>query len=318
MAFEADGSKVPILGVRYSIALACRPYGLRGRWEQGAHLGSKVCRPYGLRGRWEQGAHLGSKVCRPYGLRGRWEQGAHLVSKGRVNLLLYGSTTRRERPLPVDPREPVPDLRVDEGGEELFGYGLIGADESSEAAGIFHFVNGLLLGLLRFFSPALGLGKSLFRLLSQTFGGCELLLQLLDPLFGRSDLLLEGHDLLFPDARQKKSDVLGNLFAEAVARPPHDGLHVGHLVPYLIDEGRGQCVPLVQAFVKLGRSGTGGALWCASGNSIFFRVVESSTSAGSVSEGSRADELATAGAGNADGWGRLGVDELASPGAERA
>nr|GMD55635.1 hypothetical protein Iba_chr11dCG9840 [Ipomoea batatas] len=52
-----------------------------------------------------------------------------------------------------------------------------------------------------------------------------------------------------------REDVLGDLLTKAVAQPPHDGLHARHLVPYLIDEGRGQRVPLAQAFMELGRSG---------------------------------------------------------------
>nr|GMC97740.1 hypothetical protein Iba_chr05dCG9930 [Ipomoea batatas] len=142
MPFEADGSKVPISGIRCPIFAVSRPYALRGRWEEGAHLGSKVsdlCADLmALRGRWEKGTHLESKVpnlcgqptlwpfeadgskvpisgvkcpifavSQPYGpsrpmgarcpsreqgarsmrsadlmaLRGRWEQGAHLGSK---------------------------------------------------------------------------------------------------------------------------------------------------------------------------------------------------------------------------------------------
>nr|GMD52174.1 hypothetical protein Iba_chr11bCG9380 [Ipomoea batatas] len=91
-------------------------------------------------------------------------------------------------------------LRVDEGGEELLGYGLVGADEPSKAAGVLHLVNGLLLGLLCLVSSGLRLAEFLLGLFSSILGGCELLVQLLNSTFGRGDLLLKRHNLLLSDA----------------------------------------------------------------------------------------------------------------------
>nr|GMD38990.1 hypothetical protein Iba_chr09fCG9320 [Ipomoea batatas] len=337
MAFEADGSKVPISGVRCPIMLVCRPYGLRGRWEQGARLCwfadlmafeaevSKVpisgvrcpimlvCRPYGLRGRWEQGAHLGSKVpdyvadlmafeadggkvpisgvldtwraelhafevlqnlptgrsfrrtwlgVRPRAVVGHFagEQSQHYeeislleaLGQGRVNLLLYGSAARGKGPLPVDPYALIPDLRVDEGGEKLFGYGLIGADEPSKAAGILHLVNGLLLGLLRLLGSTFGLGEGFLCLLSPVLGGREFLLQLLDPPFSRGDLLLERHDLLLPDTFQgpSQTEEVGRRVSELKGRRGSD--------TYVRQE----------ALVKLGRLGTTGAFGALQGENF--------------------------------------------------
>nr|GMC90826.1 hypothetical protein Iba_chr04fCG11830 [Ipomoea batatas] len=195
---------------------------LRGRWEQGAHLESKVpdmCADLmAIRGRWEQGAHLGSKVPDLCGQPTLWpfeadgskvpisrptlwpfEADGNMVpilgvrrpiARSSDHMALGGQWDGRgpsggEGPLPVDPHQFVPDLRVDEACEELICNGLIGTYELGEAAGVFHLLHGLLLGLLRFLSPALGCG--------------ELLLQLLDLDHGRGDLLLEWSDLLLSD-----------------------------------------------------------------------------------------------------------------------
>nr|GMD31120.1 hypothetical protein Iba_chr09aCG13540 [Ipomoea batatas] len=275
MALEANGSKVPISGVRCPIMLVYRPYGPRGRWEQGAHLGSKVSDYVGLPTLWpsrpmgarcpsrEQGARLcwsadhmdfeadGSKVpmsgarCSAHGgpssarskilqnlhfgrsFRRTWlgvrpragvshfarEQSQHgweislleALGQGRVNLFLYGSAARGKGPLPIDPCELVPDLRIDEGGEELLGYGLIGANKPSKAAGVLHLVNSLLLGLLCPLSSTFGFAEFLLGLLGSVLGGCKFLFQLLNPPLSRDDLLLEGHDLFFSDALQGPS-----------------------------------------------------------------------------------------------------------------
>nr|GMC76388.1 hypothetical protein Iba_chr03eCG0680 [Ipomoea batatas] len=51
-------------------------------------------------------------------------------------------------------------------------------------------------------------------------------------------------------------DVHGDLLAEPVARPPHDGLHTGNLVPDLVDEGPPRPSPL-GASLSLADSGRG-------------------------------------------------------------
>nr|GME01230.1 hypothetical protein Iba_contig1277CG0020 [Ipomoea batatas] len=136
------------------------------------------------------------------------EQGHHggevglleALDQGRVDLFLDGLAARREGTLTVHPGQLVPDLRVNEGGEELPGYGLVGADEPSNAAGVLHLVHGLLLGLLCLVSSGLRLAEFLLGLFSSVLGGCELLLQLLNSTLGRGGLLLKRHNLLLSDA----------------------------------------------------------------------------------------------------------------------
>nr|GMD57368.1 hypothetical protein Iba_chr11eCG12090 [Ipomoea batatas] len=136
------------------------------------------------------------------------EQGHHggevrlleALDQGCVDLFLDGLAARREGPLPVHPGQFVPDLRVDEGGEELLGYGLVGADEPSKAAGVLHLVDGLFLGLLRHVSSGFRLAEFLLGLLGSILGGCKLPLQLPNSTLGRGDLLLEGHDLFLLNA----------------------------------------------------------------------------------------------------------------------
>nr|GLL31627.1 hypothetical protein Itr_chr07CG12020 [Ipomoea trifida] len=184
----------------------------------------------------EQGARLGVRPGAGIGhLVG--EQGHHdgkvglleALSQGCVNLLLDSSAARREGPLPVNPGQFVPDLRVDEGGEELLGYGLVGADEPSKAAGVLHLVDDLLLGLLRLVSSGLRLAELPLGLLGSILGGCKLLLQLPNSTLEPVKTMVNTYP----------KDILGDLLAEPVARPPHDGLHTGNLVPDLVDEGGG-------------------------------------------------------------------------------
>nr|GMC56688.1 hypothetical protein Iba_chr01fCG9520 [Ipomoea batatas] len=137
-----------------------------------------------------------------------WEQGHHggevglleALDQGRVDLFLDGLAARREGTLTVHPGQLVPDLRVNEGGEELPGYGLVGVDEPSNAAGVLHLVHGLLLGLLCLVSSGLRLAEFLLGLFNSVLGGCELLLQLLNSTLGRGGLLLKRHNLLLSDA----------------------------------------------------------------------------------------------------------------------
>nr|GMC67784.1 hypothetical protein Iba_scaffold61000CG0010 [Ipomoea batatas] len=161
-----------------------------------------------LRGTWlgvRSGAGIGDLV---------GEQGHHggevgllkALDQGCVDLFLNGLAARREGPLTVHPGQLVPDLRVDEGGEELLGNGLVGADEPSKAAGVLHLVNGLLLGLFSLVSSGLRLAEFLLGLFSPIFSGCKLLLQLLDPTLGRGDLLLKRHNLLLSDALYRAVD----------------------------------------------------------------------------------------------------------------
>nr|GMD48542.1 hypothetical protein Iba_chr10fCG7340 [Ipomoea batatas] len=112
--------------------------------------------------------------------------------QGHMDLLLHGAAAGGESPLLVDPHQLVPDLRVDEGREELLCDGLIGAYKLSEVAGVFHLLYGLLLGLLRLFSSALGCGEIFLRLLSSLLGGGKLLLQLLNLDLDLGNLLLEN------------------------------------------------------------------------------------------------------------------------------
>nr|GMD43891.1 hypothetical protein Iba_chr10cCG9650 [Ipomoea batatas] len=111
-----------------------------------------------------------------------------------MDLLLHSAAAGGESPLPVDLHQLVLDLRVDEGREELLCDGLIGAYEPSEAAGVFHLLYGLLLGLLR--------------LLSSLLGSCKLLLQLLNLDLGLGNLLLEWPDLLLSQLTRRMSSTI--------------------------------------------------------------------------------------------------------------
>nr|GMC69149.1 uncharacterized protein LOC109173786 [Ipomoea batatas] len=122
------------------------------------------------------------------------------LGQGCVNLLLDSSAARRKGQLPINPGQFVPDLRVDEGGKKLLGYGLVGADEPSKATSILHLVDGLLLSLLCLVGSGLCLAEFLLGLLGSILDGGELLLQLPNSTLGRGDLLLEGHDLFLSDA----------------------------------------------------------------------------------------------------------------------
>nr|GMD14720.1 hypothetical protein Iba_chr07bCG9170 [Ipomoea batatas] len=159
---------------------------LRGRWEQGVHLESKVPDCVGRPTLWPLGVD-GSKVpisgvrcpitlvVRPYALRGQWEQGAHLG-------------TRRKGPLAVSPDQLVSEVGVDEGFEEGPSSGLVLAYEASKAVNILHPVRRLLLDFLRQSGLA--------------FDSSKLLFQLLDPKARRSHQLLERLDLFLPDIVQ--------------------------------------------------------------------------------------------------------------------
>nr|GMC58392.1 hypothetical protein Iba_chr02aCG14810 [Ipomoea batatas] len=106
--------------------------------EIGCSSGAAICHSLTLR----PGAGIGHLV----GKQGHHDGKVRLLEalgQGCVNLLLDSSAARREGPLPINPSQFVPDLRVDEGSEELLGYDLVGADEPSKATGILHLVNGL-------------------------------------------------------------------------------------------------------------------------------------------------------------------------------
>nr|GLL42113.1 hypothetical protein Itr_chr12CG17600 [Ipomoea trifida] len=323
MAFEADGSKVPISGVRCLIILVSRPYGLRGRWEQGAHLGSKVpdylvqptlwpLRPMGAR---SPSREQGARSCKLKEIRrtrlgvgpgagvGHFvgEQRHHggkiglleALGQGCVNLLLDGSAARRKIPLPVYPSEFVPDLRVDE-GETCFWRGT----------------------------------TSFSRMPSNA------------------------------RARLKRSVVVWVSWrrrGRSGAAPPPDEVSVGVVSGTLAIGGSAAGLAAIffahRASFVLGRGAAAGAMNVRSGNipapvtaeppvvgtasdtgsyfssrpksrgsrkSIFFRVVECSMAVWPASVGCGSDELVTVGACDDDVWRGFGADELASPGAGSA
>nr|GMD68533.1 hypothetical protein Iba_chr12dCG10080 [Ipomoea batatas] len=288
-----------------------------------------------------------------------WKVGIlEAFGQSRVDLFLHGPAAGGESPLPVDPHELVPDLSVDEGRQELFGNGFIGADEPSNAVGIFHLLNCLLLGLLRLLSSAFNIGEVLLRFGGSVLGSAKLFLKLPDSDLGRGDMFLERLDLLLSDTLQGPSPTeefgcgVGQLKRRevrypVVARLSHDGLHARHLVPYLVDGGGGQRVPLVQALLQLERSAARRALRALEGENLldlrllpfffpapalamhdvesvdlvdfgaseqtflllndlavqeehFLPVVAGSSPADSTSVRSSINELALAGAGNAD------------------